>query len=64
MRPRRSIAFGRRSAFSPAWRRDLQASTDLLFVVTARDIVGLYLDPPDRALVRCVDEKSQAEAIA
>ncbi len=28
-----------------------------------RDIVGLYLDPPDRALVLCVDEKSQIQAL-
>jgi hypothetical protein len=36
-------------------------STDPLFVEKVRDIVGLYLDPPDRALVLCVDEKSQSE---
>ncbi|RRD55745.1 IS630 family transposase, partial [Comamonadaceae bacterium OH2545_COT-014] len=29
------------------------------FVEKVRDVVGLYLDPPDRALVLCVDEKSQ-----
>ncbi len=34
-------------------------STDPMFVEKVRDIVGLYLDPPDRALVLCVDEKSQ-----
>ena len=28
-----------------------------------RDIVGLYLDPPDRALVLCIDEKSQIQAL-
>jgi hypothetical protein len=28
-----------------------------------RDIVGLYLDPPDKALVICVDEKSQIQAL-
>ena len=28
-----------------------------------RDIVGLYLDPPDKALVLCVDEKSQIQAL-
>lgn len=38
-------------------------STDLLFVEKVRDIVGLYLDPPDRALVLCVDEKSQIQAL-
>jgi hypothetical protein len=28
-----------------------------------RDIVGLYINPPDRALVLCVDEKSQIQAL-
>ena len=37
-------------------------STDPLFVDKVRDIVGLYLNPPDRALVLCVDEKSQIQA--
>src|SRR6185436_9132765 len=38
-------------------------STDPLFVDKVRDIVGLYLDPPERALVLCVDEKSQIQAL-
>ena len=38
-------------------------STDPLFVEKVRDIVGLYLDPPERALVLCVDEKSQIQAL-
>lgn len=38
-------------------------STDPLFVDKVRDIVGLYLAPPDRALVLCVDEKSQIQAL-
>jgi transposase len=38
-------------------------STDPLFVEKVRDVVGLYLDPPDRALVLCVDEKSQVQAL-
>jgi transposase len=33
-------------------------SSDPLFVAKVRDVVGLYLDPPERALVLCVDEKS------
>jgi len=33
-------------------------STDPLFVPKVRDVVGLYLNPPDHALVPCVDEKS------
>ena len=38
-------------------------STDPFFVDKVRDIVGLYLAPPDRALVLCVDEKSQIQAL-
>ncbi len=33
--------------------------TDPAFVERVRDVVGLYLNPPDRALVLCVDEKPQ-----
>jgi transposase len=38
-------------------------SNDPLFVSKVRDIVGLYMDPPDKALVLCVDEKSQMQAL-
>ena len=38
-------------------------STDPRFEEKVRDIVGLYLDPPERALVLCVDEKSQIQAL-
>lgn len=38
-------------------------SNDPLFVAKVRDIVGLYMDPPDKALVLCVDEKSQMQAL-
>lgn len=38
-------------------------SPDPLFVEKVRDIAGLYLNPPDRALVLCVDEKSQIQAL-
>jgi len=38
-------------------------STDPQFVERVRDIVGLYLDPPERALVLCIDEKSQIQAL-
>jgi len=38
-------------------------SSDPLFVDKVRDIVGLYLAPPERALVLCVDEKSQIQAL-
>lgn len=38
-------------------------STDAFFVEKVRDIVGLYLNPPGNALVLCVDEKSQVQAL-
>jgi transposase len=38
-------------------------SKDPRFIEKVRDIVGLYLDPPDRALVLCVDEKAQIQAL-
>jgi transposase/DNA-binding transcriptional ArsR family regulator len=38
-------------------------SKDPLFIEKVRDIVGLYLNPPDRALVLAVDEKSQIQAL-
>ena len=38
-------------------------SNDPQFEAKVRDIVGLYLDPPDRAVVLCVDEKSQIQAL-
>ena len=38
-------------------------STDPLFVDKVRDIVGLYMDPPDKALLLGVDEKSQIQAL-
>ena len=38
-------------------------SSDPLFVEKVRDIVGLYLSPPERAIVLCVDEKSQVQAL-
>jgi transposase len=38
-------------------------SGDPLFIEKVRDVVGLYLDPPERALVLCVDEKSGIQAL-
>ena len=38
-------------------------SSDPLFIEKVRDIVGLYISPPERALVLCVDEKSQIQAL-
>jgi putative transposase len=39
-------------------------SNDPFFVDKLRDVVGLYLNPPENALVVCVDQKSQCQAIA
>jgi transposase len=52
-------AFG----IQPHRQKHFQLSTDPLFVEKVRDIVGLYLNPPDKALVLCVDEKSQIQAL-
>lgn len=38
-------------------------SKEPLFIDKVRDILGLYLKPPDRALVLCLDEKSQIQAL-
>jgi transposase len=38
-------------------------STDPDFVAKVRDVVGLYMEPPDRAIVLCVDEKGQIQAL-
>src|SRR5207253_2322835 len=47
----------------PHRQRHFKLSTDPFFVEKVRDIVGLYLNPPDNALVLCVDEKSQIQAL-
>jgi transposase len=60
------------SAISRIWRafalqphraETFKLSSDPLFIEKVRDIVGLYLNPPQRALVLCVDEKSQIQAL-
>jgi transposase len=38
-------------------------SKDPQFIAKVRDVVGLYLDPPERAVVLCVDEKTQTQAL-
>src|SRR5918994_869037 len=47
----------------PHLTEGFKLSNDPLFVEKVRDVVGLYLDPPERALVLCVDEKSQVQAL-
>lgn len=50
-------------ALQPHRAESFKLSTDPLFVEKVRDIVGLYLHPPTKALVLCVDEKSQIQAL-
>ena len=52
-------AFG----LQPHRQETFKLSSDPLFVDKVRDIVGLYLNPPVKALVLCVDEKSQIQAL-
>jgi transposase len=60
------------TAISKIWRafglkphrvEDFKLSPDPLFIDKVRDIVGLYLNPPDAAVVLCVDEKTQVQAL-
>jgi len=60
------------SAVSRIWRafglkphrlESFKLSTDPQFIEKVRDIVGLYLNPPEAAIVLCVDEKSQIQAL-
>lgn len=52
-------AFG----LQPHRTKTFKLSSDPQFIDKVRDIVGLYMDPPDRAIVLCVDEKSQVQAL-
>ena len=46
------------------WRREtFKFSTDPQLEAKVRDVVGLYLNPPENAIVLCVDEKSQIQAL-
>ena len=60
------------SAISRIWRAfglkphlvdTFKLSTDPQFIEKARDVVGLYLNPPQAAMVLCVDEKTQVQAL-
>jgi len=52
-------AFG----LQPHRSETFKLSTDPQFIEKLRDVVGLYLDPPERAIVLCADEKSQIQAL-
>jgi transposase len=47
----------------PHRSKSFKLSNDAFFIEKVRDIVGLYLNPPGKALVLCVDEKSQVQAL-
>ncbi|HLA76841.1 MAG TPA: IS630 family transposase [Vicinamibacteria bacterium] len=51
------------NGLKPHRTKTFKLSTDKQFVEKLRDVVGLYLNPPDKALVLCVDEKSQIQAL-
>jgi len=50
-------------AIQPHRQRHFKLSNDPFFIEKVRDIVGLYLNPPDHAVVLCVDEKTQVQAL-
>ena len=50
-------------AVQPHRQRHFKLSNDPFFIEKVRDIVGLYLNPPDHAVVLCVDEKTQVQAL-
>lgn len=50
-------------ALQPHRTETFKLSTDPLFVDKVRDVVGLYVSPPEKAIVLCVDEKSQVPAL-
>jgi len=52
-------AFG----LQPHRQESFQLSNDPFFIEKVRDVVGLYMSPPENALVLCVDEKSQIQAL-
>jgi hypothetical protein len=71
LRRRCQYRTGSHAAVSRIWRAfslqphrvgHFKLSKDPLFVDKVKDIVGLYLDPPERAAVFCIDEKSQIQA--
>lgn len=52
-------AFGLKPHLQDSWK----LSSDPQFIEKVRDVVGIYLNPPERAVVLCVDEKSQIQAL-
>jgi hypothetical protein len=51
------------AGLKPHLVRTFKVSNDPNFAAKVVDVVGLYINPPERALVLCVDEKSQIQAL-
>ena len=62
-RPSRVPPLPRETGLKPHLTKSFKVSNDPMFEEKVTDIVGLYLDPPERAVVLCVDEKSQIQAL-
>src|SRR2546429_9388002 len=71
-RPPRSTLFPYTPLFRSFWQlqnlkpplsRTFKLSRDSKFIEKLTDVVGLYLNPPQKAIVLCVDEKSQIQAL-
>ena len=62
-RPDRGRRIWRAFGLKPHLAESFKLSPDPQFIDKVRDIVGLYLNPPDAAVVLCVDEKSQIQAL-
>ncbi len=59
-----SVARAWRRYLIQPWRREsFKFSTDPALEAKVRDVIGLYLEPPEKAIVLCVDEKSQIQAL-
>ena len=63
MSPSSVHRYWRRNDLKPHLTRTFKLSTDPRFEEKFWDVIGLYLDPPDKALVLCCDEKSQCQAL-
>jgi hypothetical protein len=57
----RGLLLSKHQLLTQVWGYDV---TDPLFVEKVYDVIGLYLNPPEAAVVYCVDERSQVQALA
>src|SRR5258708_20276351 len=62
-RPPRSTLFPYTTLFRSHRQKQFKLSSDPFFVEKVRDMVALYLNPPENAVVLCVDEKSGIQAL-